>query len=147
MDPERVTAVERLKALGFSGTDVYLAELIPATEMAWADGQVQPNEVAVLESYCEALVTDLNREVGARLFSTARALKQLRRLLKRRLSNFEREWAIESLRRLSLGTRGHEMRERIIAWCEAVAAVDGSPVWDVRELFWLQRVRRSMGLA
>jgi len=29
----------------------------------------------------------------------------------------------------------------MVEWAEAVAAVDGSPVLDSRELFWLQRVR------
>lgn len=144
---ERARALERLKALGFTGPDVYFAELIPAVEMAWADGEVQANERAVLEAYAQALVESLNATAGARLFTFSRALVWLRRLLKRRLTPYERSWALESVRLLSSGAAGLPMRRRIVEWCEAVAAVAGSPVWDARELFWLQRVRSTLEVA
>lgn len=142
---ERQVALERLKALGLRGADVYLAELIPAIEMAWADGVVQPNEQALLEAYCESLVKQLNEQAGARLFDLGRALRRLHTFLSRRLTPSERHTALEALRLLSTGQQ--TMRRRIAQWCEAVAAVDGSPVWDARELFWLQRVRTSLELA
>lgn len=131
-------------ALGFRGPEIYLAELIPAVEMAWADGEIQANELAILEAYCEALVESLNRQVGARLFNLGRALTRLKALTQRRLTPAQREVALLALRTLSEVTAGHETRKRIVQWSEAVAAVDGSPVWDTRELFWLQRIRRSL---
>jgi hypothetical protein len=144
---DRTRALDRLRQLGFTGADVYFAELIPAAEMAWADGEVQPNELAVLHAYGEALVESLNRQVGATLFKTPRALAWLKKLTQRRLSPHERAWALEAVRALSNGPSGLAMRKRIVEWCEAVAAVDGSPVWDVREAFWLQRVKTSLELA
>jgi len=131
-------------ALGFRGPEIYLAELIPAVEMAWADGEIQANELAILEAYCEALVESLNRQVGARLFNLGRALPRLKGLPLGRLTPARRELALVALCTLSQGTRGDETRKRILQWSEAVAAVDGSPVWDTRELFWLQRIRRSL---
>ncbi|MFZ5440269.1 MAG: hypothetical protein ACOZQL_09690 [Myxococcota bacterium] len=143
---ERKLALERLRALGFQGPDVYFAELVPAVEMAWADGVVQPNEQAVLEAYAQTLVDALNEQAGANLFTLARALAWLSRLTRRRLSPHERGWALESVRLLSAGPQGTKLRKRVVEWCEAVAAVDGSPVWDARELFWLQRVRTALEL-
>ncbi|MBL8912320.1 MAG: hypothetical protein JNM17_16635 [Archangium sp.] len=136
----RERAVEKLNRLGFRGPELYLAELIPAVEMAWADGVVGPNELAILEAYCEALVESLNRQVGARLFTLDRALKRMHRLVERRLTPAERQLALEALRDWSSGETGAAQRKRMVEWAQAVAAVDGSPVWDTRELFWLQRV-------
>ncbi|MDP1823018.1 MAG: hypothetical protein Q8L48_07245 [Archangium sp.] len=144
MNHERDAALGRFAELGFTGVEVYLAELIPAIEMAWADGEVQANERALLEAYCEALVNELNRQAGARLFSVGRARKHLQHLLRRRLTPPERGAALWALRVWSKGPSGHLMRQRIVEWSEAVAAVDGSPVWDTRELFWLQSVKRTL---
>ena len=36
------------------------------------------------------------------------------------------------------------MRGGMLEWAEAVAAVDGSPVWDNRELFWLQTMKQNL---
>jgi len=146
MNPQRKAALEQLMALGFRGPEIYLAELIPAVEMAWADGEIQANELAILEAYCEALVESLNQQVGARLFDLRRALSRLEVLTRKRLTPAQREQALVALRTLSQGPRGDETRRRIVQWAEAVAAVDGSPVWDTRELFWLQHLRRSLML-
>lgn len=139
VDREELT--RRLRTLGFKGSAVYLVELVIAVEMAWADGEVQPNERALLEAYCEALVEQLNATAGARLFTTRQALDTLARLLRRRLRPYEREWVLDCVRRMSAGRTGDLTRKRVMQWCEAIGAVDGSPVWDARELFWLQRVR------
>lgn len=143
----REKAVQRLRSLGFEGADLYLADLIPAVEMAWADGQVQANERAVLEAFCETLVESLNRRAGARLFTVERARRRLERLLERRLGPAERQAALLAVAQLSEGVVGADRRKRMIEWAEAVAAVDGSPVWDARELFWLERVRSTLGLS
>ena len=141
---EREETTRRLRSLGFKGSAVYLVELVIAAEMAWADGEVQPNERALLQAYCEALVDQLNSVAGARLFTTRQALDTLDRLLRRRMRPFEREWILDCVRRLSSGRGGHQTRQRVLQWCEAIGAVDGSPVWDARELFWLQRVRTAL---
>ena len=97
MEKEKEQALHDLGDLGFKGRDVYLAELVPVVEMAWADGVIAPNEQAVLET-----------------------------------------WS-------GNGLSGEEMRSGMLEWAEAVAAVDGSPVWDTRELFWLQTMKRNFG--
>lgn len=141
-------AVRVLSALGFEGRDIYLAELIPAVEMAWADEVIQPNERAMLESYCETLVERLNQQAGARFFTLSRALALLDRLSARRLRPAERQAALLALRSWSdLSLTGAQMRQRMLEWAEAVAAVDGRPVWDSRELFWLESMRRSLDAA
>ena len=66
MNLQTEDALKVLSALGFKGRDVYLAELIPAVEMAWADDAIQPNERALLEVYCENLVEHLNQQAKFR---------------------------------------------------------------------------------
>lgn len=140
-------ALRALAALGFKGRDVYLAELIPAVEMAWADGVIHPNERAMLEAYAESLVERLNAHAGASFFSQRRALRLLDLLTRRRLQPSERRSALEALHTWAgRGLTGTELRKRMVEWAEAVAVVDGAPVWDTRELFWLQAMRRHLDL-
>ena len=80
----------------------------------------------------------LNHEARARLFLGARARAVLERLLSRRLNTTERAIAL-----CALGTHAqakHSLRRRMLEWTEAVAAVSGHPVWDSRELFWLDEL-------
>ena len=139
MNEERQQALTRLAALGFQGADVYLAELIPAVEMAWADGEIQPRERLVLEAYCEALVDRLNREAGYAFFTLRRAHRLLGALLTSRLSPAARQAALEALSRAD----GVADRERMLTWAEAVGGAAGAPPWDTREQFWLQAMRRA----
>jgi hypothetical protein len=136
-----------LKGLGFKGRDVYLAELILITEMAWADGNIQPNERALLEAFCETLTERLNRDAGAPFFSLRHAFLILDRLSARRLTPDDRLRALRAVRLLSgTSTKGEAMRQELLQWATAVAAVDGSPVWDTRELFWLETMKRHLGV-
>lgn len=145
MHSQTETALHDLATLGFKGRDVYLAELIPVVEMAWADGVIAPNERALLEAYCEALTERLNRRAGAPFFRLARTLLVLERLTQRRLTPDQRLKALKALKQWSgTGASGEEMRSGMLEWAEAVAAVDGSPVWDTRELFWLQTMKRTL---
>lgn len=144
MDTELAT--RDLATLGFRGQDVYLAELIPAVEMAWADGEIHPNERAMLEAYCEALTEKLNEDAGANVFTLRRALAVLELLLRKRLYASERYRALRALATLAGGgPAGQRRRKRMLEWAEAVAAVAGRPVWDSRELFWLQAMKRTFG--
>lgn len=147
MTNDNEMALRELGRLGFKGRDVYLAELIPAVEMAWADGVIQPNERAMLESYCMELVDRLNRQAGAHFFSLSRALLLLDKVMERRLHPSERQAALYALKTwCGPGVPGDERRKRMLQWAEAVAAVDGKPVWDTRELFWLQALKRNLEL-
>lgn len=145
MDSEKKNALEQLHSLGFRGRDVYLAELILAVEMAWADGEIQPGERAMLEAYCEDLVHRLNQHAGAPFFTSGQALSLLDRLSRHRLSPADRHRAIAALKAWSGATpAGEEMRARMLDWAAAVAAADGWPSWDTRELFWLQALKREL---
>jgi hypothetical protein len=145
MNIDTEKALRNLGTLGFKGRDVYFAELIPLVEMAWADGVIQPNEKALLEAYCESLTQRLNLLAGADFFKLSHALAVLNRLMRRRLNPSERLIALNSLKTWS-GSRanGAEMRSEMLSWAAAVAAVDGSPVWDTREMFWLQTLKRTL---
>lgn len=148
MHIETERALRDLATLGFKGRDVYLAVLIPLVEMAWADGEVQPNERALLENYCADLTDRLNRQAGARFFHLDHALLVLARLIHRRLSPVERLVALGALKTwVGAGPGGEALRKGLLEWAEAVAVVDGSPVWDTRELFWLQTMKRNLGAA
>ena len=138
MNPDTEEALKNLAKLGFKGRDIYLAELVPVVEMAWADGVIQPNERALLEAYCESLTERLNKQAGANFFQLGHTLKVLDRLTRRRLRPAERSAALAALNVWSgRGSGGAEMRRGMLEWAAAVAAVDGSPVWDERELAWL----------
>ena len=144
-EAERARARSELAALGFAGPDIYLAELIPAAEMAWADGAVHPNERALLEAYADELVERLNRQARAPVFSARRARALLDRLLARRLLPHQRQAALRALKaRAGTGPQGAALKRRMVEWAEAVAAVAGHPVWDSRELFWLQAMSRTL---
>lgn len=146
MNLDMEQAVRDLASLGLRGPDLYLAELFPAVEMAWADGQIQPDERAMLECYCESLVDVLNRDAGANVFTLRRAFNVLELLLRRRLRPVDRYRALRSLAVLAgTGPAGAERRRRMLEWAEAVGAIAGRPVWDTRELFWLQALQRHLG--
>lgn len=146
MNEDTEKALRDLEGLGFKGRDVYLAELIPVVEMAWADGIIQPNERALLEAFCEALTERLNLQAGAAFFSLSRTFFLLDHLMTRRLTPFERLAALRALKTWSgRSSSGEEMRKGMLDWAQAVAAVDGSPVWDTRELFWLETMKRTLG--
>lgn len=145
IESDMAAARRKLARLGITGPDVHLAELIPAVEMAWADGSVQPHERALLEAYCDHLVDHLNAVAGVRVFSGRRARAVLEHLLERRLTPHERQEALLALKLLAGRTsHGVLMLRRSIEWVEAVAAVAGHPVWDARELLWLQSILRTL---
>ncbi|MBL9038687.1 MAG: hypothetical protein JNG84_09255 [Archangium sp.] len=148
MNAETDEALRVLATLGFTGSDVYLAELIPVVEMAWADGAISPGERAMLEARCEAVVERLNTQCGARLFTLGKALKVLDQLTRRRLTPAQRVEALQALRTLWSSWHSEEtLRSNLLTWAEAVATVDGEPEWDSRELFWLQTMKRNLPVA
>lgn len=148
MNVETLKALSDLEQLGFRGRDVYLAELIPVVEMAWADGKIEPNEEALLQAYAEALTERLNEQCGAPLFRLDHTYRVLDQLRQRRLSPSERLVALRALKVWAgPGPTGAAMRAEMLSWAQAVAAVGGSPVWDSSELFWLQTMEQHLDSA
>lgn len=145
MNQAKEEALQELGTLGFRGRDVYLAELIVAVEMAWADGEIQPEERSMLEAYCEDLVLRLNRHAGAHFFTLSRALTLLDRLSRQRLRPVDRQRALAAIKTwIGVTPAADEMRNRMIDWAAAVAVTGGWPRWDTRELFWLQTLKREL---
>ena len=61
--------------------------------------------------------------------------------------NVEKEQALHDLaelgfhgRNIYLAELGLEMRDEMLSWDQAVAAVGGRPVWESREMDWLQTI-------
>ncbi len=141
MNVEKEQALRDLAELGFHGRTIYLAELIPVVEMAWSDGKIEPNERALLLSYCESLTQRLNDHAGATFFKLEHTLTVLERLCERPLQPAQRLVALRALKAWAgPGLTGVEMRHEMLSWAQAVAAVGGSPVWDSREMEWLQTI-------
>lgn len=137
-------AVETLSQLGFSGPDIYLAELIPLVETAWADGQIQPSERALLEAICVRQTRWLNEKAGVNVFSAERSLQLLHRELERRLTPHQRQAALIALEHWWRATgQWREAPKRLIRWANVVARSAGLPRVDTRELFWLRTLERT----
>jgi hypothetical protein len=134
-----------LSLLGLGDDTSFLVELFPVVEMAWADGEIQPNEKSLLEAYCEAIVAAENEAAKRPVASVHQARLVLQRLLQRRLPSTDRFRALRAMRDLTAGSAvGAEKRKRALEWAEAIAAVAGRPTIDSRELFWLQAMKRNL---
>jgi hypothetical protein len=71
----RHEALSILERCGISGANVYLMDLIPLIEMVWADGKVQPSEIAILDRFLRQHVKKINMicDDGVLDLKTARA--------------------------------------------------------------------------
>ncbi|MBL8954693.1 MAG: hypothetical protein JNK82_28205 [Myxococcaceae bacterium] len=129
-----------------SAPDALLGELLPAVEMAWADGTIQDGERAALEAYCFELTSALNAQLGATVYTGAEALKLLDVLLRARSPVLGRaqtlEWLAAELERRPDGQRA---RERMLRWCKVVAEAGGEPAWHEAEEQWMQQLVARFG--
>ena len=80
----RRTAITQLNALGITGPDIYLVDLIPLLEMIWADGKVQEMELEILEHYLPNHVTAINRLAEHNILTLERAKKFVKQFLQTR---------------------------------------------------------------
>src|SRR6202011_3350855 len=60
----RRDAIQELRDHGITGKGVYFLAAIPLIEMMWADGKVQPPELALLEEFVTKHAADVNRLAG-----------------------------------------------------------------------------------
>lgn len=133
MNLTRESALETLRRLGFSAHEVELAELIPACEMAWADGHVDPAERFLVEVYADRLVDALTARSGP-CPTHGRARSVVNRLLKHRLSPRQRRLALRALEVLCGDSPA--ARHRMLEWATAVADIAGEPAWHRAEERW-----------
>lgn len=121
------------------GIDVYLAELAPAVEMAWADGSIQAAEQLALQAYCFELTRGLNRAMGRTVFTAAEALRLNETLCRRPLAGPQRFALLDGLAKLfSRAPHGPIARERMLHWSRIVAEAAGEPAWHEREVHWMR---------
>lgn len=57
-------ALQKLARFGIKREQIYLIDLVPLVEMAWADGRVQKVEVDILFEYLKAHVKTINKHAG-----------------------------------------------------------------------------------
>ena len=60
----RQQALEDLSAFGITRCQIYLLDIIPLIEMMWADGILQPGEIAMLDEYLRRRVQQVNEMAG-----------------------------------------------------------------------------------
>ncbi len=124
------------------GLDAYLAELVPAVEMAWADGAIQPEEQLALQAYCFELTRGLNQTIGRTVFTAAEALRLLEVLMQRRLPAPARGALVDGLAKLfARAPHGPIARERMLHWSRVVAEAAGKPAWHEAEVQWMRTLR------
>jgi hypothetical protein len=122
----RETAIEKLKAFGIIGVDIYLIDIIPLIEMVWSDGKAQESEVELLDTFLQRHVKMINRMAGHEIIP----LEHARRFVQRFLTEAPQPKLMEVLRTLvaplRLGSTDSELNERIrhslLAACLDIAA-------------------------
>jgi len=60
----RQQALEDLSAVGITGHQIYLLDIIPLVEMMWADGELQQSELVLLEEYLHTRIQQINEMAG-----------------------------------------------------------------------------------
>ncbi len=145
MNQQQLLAIHELAQLGFRGPTLQFVEMVPAIEMAWADGSIHPDEMAVLEAYGEEILAGaVSGQAHQRELKEALAAF-LRQRTTERLDPVVRKSVTRLLSQLFEATPGGGFfKERIIEWATAVAVVAGRPVWDPAELRWLKTVEKTL---
>lgn len=82
--PTREEAVEELMSFGIEKADVYLIDLIPLIEMAWADGRTQPAELRLVEDFLVRHVHKINLQARHGALTEERARAFIGRFLRER---------------------------------------------------------------
>lgn len=82
----RKEALEKLEALGIKGRYIYLLDMIPLIEIAWADGRIQEMELILLQEFLRNHVEKINHKAGSQVFSYKEAADFLTGFLKERPS-------------------------------------------------------------
>ena len=71
----------RLKQHGIEGSEVYLIDLIPLIETAWADGALQEQERTLIDDYLQQHVKRINLEADQEVLSLSAARAFVRRFV------------------------------------------------------------------
>lgn len=139
MDREEILALLETEH-GITGSEVYLLELVPLIEMAWADGEPRPAEVKLLYEFALRRLAELDEIAGLDVLTA----DQVNAFLDRYLSTPPDRAALRALRRLAVAfifehsdARVNESRRRaILEYCLDIgAAAVGSYPYGRHERF------------
>lgn len=139
----RVNLQDRLKELGLDAGHAHLLVVVPLVEVAWADGEVQSAE--------RALIVEVAERFGL-LDETCREI--LDGWLSKRPSGFYLKHARAILRELARKARTPDglEPENVVAWCHAVANAAGGlfgtsfRAVDAREAEAIERIAKQLGV-
>lgn len=146
----RLEALTQLEARGIRGSMVYLLDALPLVEMAWADGEVQPAERAMILSFVDQHLAALERQAAAVVVPRRQALEFINQYLVARPTAAE----FATLRELMLvmrltGENSDAQAQRILDWASSVAGAAPSPTkplqsWDKEELVTLWSLEHDL---
>jgi hypothetical protein len=122
----RQEAVEELKKHGITGTSVYLIDIIPLIEMAWADGRIQHGELAILDNYLVRHIGRINDLAGYQVLTIEDGRRFLERFIAERPSKELLRTLRGFIRPVRLSSSDYEscllLRESLLAACLDIAA-------------------------
>jgi hypothetical protein len=133
-------ALGELAKRGIMGNAVYLLDVLPLVEMAWADGVVQPGERAMILAFLDEHLRQMEERNGSQVVPRAEALRFVDRFLTERPPEEELRHLRELFVAVRLSEEGRaERTQRILDGAMAVGGVAGAPsnparAWDEREL-------------
>lgn len=143
VQPTRSEALAALERRGLTGNLVYLLDVVPLIEMAWADGEVHPSERTLILSFLDQHLSALEHDASGPLVSRVEALRFVDRYLETRPSPEE----LQALRELMVVVRlpaeaDLPQARRILEGALAVGGIATSPAqpnvsWDRREVMTL----------
>ena len=84
-NPERnINIQDALKKYGIEGKHLYLLDMIPLIEIAWADGIVQDMEKRLMKEFLEKHIKNINEKAGSTVLTYEVGYSFLDRFLKER---------------------------------------------------------------
>ncbi len=129
---------------------VYLLDALPLVEMAWADGEVQPAERAMIFSFVDQHLAQLEAHAQTTVVPRREALEFINRYLVVRPTSAEFTRLRELLMVVRLtGENAEAKAQRILDWASSVAGAAPSPTkpnqsWDKEELVTLWDLEQSL---
>jgi len=76
--------IKKLEELGVEKNCIYLLDLIPLIEVAWADGRIQDIEVVLMQKFLKEHIAKINKRAGTEIIRYDEASNFLTGFLKKR---------------------------------------------------------------
>jgi len=119
-------AIKKLEELGVKKKCIYLLDLIPLIEVAWADGRIQEIEVVLMQKFLKEHIIKINERAGAKIIGYDEASNFLAGFLKKRpdpkIMKILREMAISCRLSDNKEQIPEEQKLNILQFCMDIAA-------------------------